>query len=549
MKMAKGTSISKFYKTFSGTDTIAFLMFPGIKPITIGSLTTVSYSMYRNKVPVINIGRTNINGITRGSRIYAGTMVFTLINKHWLRELQTHASYLQDYPTLKTDELPLFDIMIISANEYGNSCAMFIYGVDFTDEAQTVSVEDLFTENVFKFVAREISVFDEAKISAEDGKAGYYTVSTGILKNYYVDEQERQATAKLEREIKSLNRSLYYISNGMPMMGTDVAGVQQLLNMALKDTDLAITYKFDRPMDAAVREFQSIAGLIVNGVVDNTTYTKLLQYTKQGIDGEYVQIINKSGAYIYREPDTNSQITNVLPYLASVKIYDKVQENLNSFYQTEDGYLSTYDAYNYLDNRVDSFAYEQLQYGDTGPQVTILQNALEFLYENFKDYNPGVFDEKTEEYVKYFQQEHDLVVTGICDNYTWNILLNSIEAFYKDYVFDHKNHIFNHTEIKTTKEPGVYKIKENLDSLNQFQSTVTNPNTQQIKYSTIAVYDNEKTKTDSKTFTFSGSQTHSVDEFINMFKDDIQYQTPNDVYYIIYPYGSVPLKWHFVMEA
>ncbi len=104
--MSRGIPISKFYKSFSGTDSIAFLIFPGIIPIVIGSLTTISYSMYRNKVPVINIGRTNINGITRGSRIYAGTMVFTLINKHWLRELQDQADYLKDFPTLKTDELP-----------------------------------------------------------------------------------------------------------------------------------------------------------------------------------------------------------------------------------------------------------------------------------------------------------------------------------------------------------------------------------------------------------------------------------------------------------
>lgn len=173
--MDKGMSISRFYKSFSGTDTIAFLMFPGLKPIVIGSLTTISYSMYRNKVPVINIGRTNINGITRGSRIYAGTMVFTLINKHWLRELQDQAPYLQDYPTLKVDELPLFDIMIVSANEYGSSCSMFIYGVDFTDESQTLSVEDLFTENLFKFVAREISVFDENIITASDKNRRHYT--------------------------------------------------------------------------------------------------------------------------------------------------------------------------------------------------------------------------------------------------------------------------------------------------------------------------------------------------------------------------------------
>lgn len=540
--MDKGMSISKFYKSFSGTDTIAFLMFPGLKPIVIGSLTTISYSMYRNKVPVINIGRTNINGITRGSRIYAGTMVFTLINKHWLRELQDQAPYLQDYPTLKVDELPLFDVMIVSANEYGSSCSMFIYGVDFTDESQTLSVEDLFTENLFKFVAREVSVFDKNIITAsENNERTLYTVSTGVLKNFYVDEQERQAEAKdRQYEIRPLNRTLYLITNGSPMMGSDIAGVQQLLNMAL-ERDVPITYKFDRITDQAVRDFQATQGLIVDGVVDNGVYTKLLQYTKHGTDSQFVQVINKSGAYIYRNPDQNSAVTKTLAYLASVEVFSKVNNNLETFYQTQDGYISMCDVYNYLDNKADAYTFEQLRYADTGPQVTVLQNALSDLYPNFKDYESGTFDELTESYVRRFQQDNDLVDNGICDNYTWNILEAQTNTMYRYYVS-------NHADVQLTKEPGVYIITD-LDDLNQFENTITNNNPQQVKYSILSVYKNGNTKTDSKTLTFDGPQTHSVSEFDDMFKDDPQNLTPTDVYYIIYPYGSTPYKWHFKVKG
>ncbi len=135
-----GAQISKYYKSFSGTDTLAFIMMPGSTPVVIGSLTTVSYSMFRNKKPVINIGRTNINGVTRGARIFAGTMIFTLINQHWLNELQEQIAWLAEYEELKVDELPLFDIMIVSSNEYGNYASIYIYVIDFTDEAQTISV-------------------------------------------------------------------------------------------------------------------------------------------------------------------------------------------------------------------------------------------------------------------------------------------------------------------------------------------------------------------------------------------------------------------------
>ena len=550
--MSKNVSLSKFYKTFSGTDTIAFLMFPGISPIVIGSLTTVSYSMYRNKVPVINIGRTNINGITRGSRIYAGTMVFTLINKHWVRELQDRVPYLAEFTTIKTDELPLFDIMVVSANEYGSSCTMFIYGIDFTDEAQTLSIEDLFTENVFKFVAREIAVFDEVVITASGGKPQYYTINTGIINNYYVDEQARQTAGyKLTKEIRTLDRVLY-LNNNAPMIGNDVAGIQQLLNMIL-ETTVPITYKFDRITDKAVRDFQTTAGLIVNGIVDNSTYVKLLQYAKDGLEGEFVQIINKSGAYVYNAPDTSSSITKILPYLSSVQVLGKYTNNIETFYQTQDGYLSLYDTYNYLDKLTrptedsssyyiddsdGSYTYELLKYQDEGSQVTILQNALSEIYTNFQPRRPGYFDEETENYVRLFQNNNDLVETGIVDYYTWNVLLEEATRF--------KEYFRTNYSVQNTYDPGTYSISlNNLERLQDFKITVNTRNTQQIKYSVISIYKDGATKTDSKTLTFEGSQEHSPNEFVNMFIDDIQHQTPTDVYYIVYPYGSIPYKWHF----
>ena len=34
--------IHKYYKSFSGTDTLAFILMPGASPVCIGSLTTIS---------------------------------------------------------------------------------------------------------------------------------------------------------------------------------------------------------------------------------------------------------------------------------------------------------------------------------------------------------------------------------------------------------------------------------------------------------------------------------------------------------------------------
>lgn len=105
----------------------------------------------------------------------------------------------------------------------------------------------------------------------------------------------------------------------------------------------------------------------------------------------------------------------------------------------------------------------------------------------------------------------------------------------------------NYSNIETTKEPGVYNIKK-LDYLNDFVITITNTNPQQVKYSVLVVYEDGTTKTDSKILTFNGRQSHSVNEFENLFKDDPEHLKPKDVYYFVYPYGSTPYKWHFVVK-
>ena len=262
-----GNQISKYYQSFSGTDTLAFIMMPGSSPVVIGSLTTISYSMFRKKKP----GRTNINGVTRGSRIFAGTMIFTLINQHWLKELQEQLDWLKGFDELKVDELPLFDIMIVSANEYGNVVSMYIYGIDFTDEAQTISVEDLFTENTFSFVARDISNFKSFKRKTQavassgsrdkrnDFSQKLYVLNSSPIGLDDLAKLEKELTiSKLEQLHKdskkyTLTRNLYFSSSKL-MIGNDVAEIQTLLNQT-KLMSIPVNGVFDSVTDEAVRKY------------------------------------------------------------------------------------------------------------------------------------------------------------------------------------------------------------------------------------------------------------------------------------------------------
>ena len=156
--------------TFSGSDTLAFIILPKTPPILLGSLTTFSYSSYRAKKPVNVLGSIINRGVAKGSRILAGTFVFTIINQHWVNDLIDQVPWLKNScdGVVYSDELPLFDVMIISANEYGKHVSMRIQGINLTDEAGTLSVNDAYTENTFSFIAREIRTFNDKKTIGSD---------------------------------------------------------------------------------------------------------------------------------------------------------------------------------------------------------------------------------------------------------------------------------------------------------------------------------------------------------------------------------------------
>lgn len=540
-ELMSSVSLSKYYKSFSGTDTIAFLLFPGLSPITIGSLTTVSYSMYRVKQPVINIGRTNINGVTRGTRIYAGSMIFTLINKHWVRELQDKAPYLKDIPTLKTDELPLCDVMLVSANEYGSAVTMLIYGLEFTDEGQVISVEDLYTENTIKFIARDISLFDEFIVTT-GGKTSFAStiLNTSLTNNMFLENINALSNIKeTYLNVIPLNRVLFYIRDKNPLLkGEDVTHVQTLLNKYLIKP-INITNEYDYQTERAVKEFQSSNGLEVNGIVDNNTYTKLLEKTRENNSSEYMQVINTNGALVYEKPDESSTVVQILPYLSNIEVFGKVIDNLVTFYKTRNGYVALYDIYDYKNNNNTKTFQIINKKNYTSQQISIIHDILTKLYNAV--FTSNNYDDKIEGYIKHFQANNGLVQTGQVDYLTWQALLGADK--------DNKNkntYESNSSTISYTKDPGDYEIV--IENLDDYKVTISSNDDQQVKFTIISKYANGKTSTDSKTITNKNNNTYSLEDFNNMFNDSPKNGTPTDVYYYIYPYGYTCSKWHFKVK-
>ena len=146
---------SPFGETYSGTDMVVFFAFPGFRPIEIGTATTVSITTYREKKQIRTIGRIGARGFTKGPRTVSGKIIFTVIREHIVERLRREIPYLREHKTLLMDELPPFDILISFGNEYGNSAFLVINGVTTVDEQKTMSIEEMFTETIFTYLARD----------------------------------------------------------------------------------------------------------------------------------------------------------------------------------------------------------------------------------------------------------------------------------------------------------------------------------------------------------------------------------------------------------
>ena len=554
--------IHKYYKSFSGTDTLAFILMPGSSPVCIGSLTTISYSMFRNKKPVINIGRTNINGVTRGSRIFAGTMIFTLINQHWLRELQEELDWLGNFEELKVDELPLFDIMIVSANEYGSYVTMYIYGIDFTDEAQTISVEDLFTENTFSFVARDISTFKAGNMQRNKPIVSSVKLKNDnqILQKYFILDSSNtsiQEAAKLERDFTVsrlhnmakkekkhvLARDLY-LSTSKFLIGNDVSDVQEKINETKLFDPIPVNGIYDEKTKEAVCKLQSHAGFNITGIVDQKLYNYLYEFVgnKNGLRTGI--IINKNGSFVYKEMSLASDIVATKTYKQQVELIDIDASNEDGYFQKwykiPEGYVVEEDVYSYC-YKGSIIEFPTLQYEDKNAYVTLVQTALNNIYPESFVHFTGILDSVTESFIKKLQEENGLSATGIVDYSTWLLLQSSAGNISNTISSDNFKLTF-----KTP--PGEYNIDASniMSKLHSFDVEASCDNPINIKLSTVCIYDDSDTSTYTKMVTVKELTTLSLNDLIKAFMYNPKYgKIPRQIDYIIYPYNKTPYKWTF----
>lgn len=169
-------------ESFSGCDMIATINIPNTScHKTIGEIQTISYSIYMDKSPIRSIGNVNAKDYVIGQRTIAGSLVFSLFNKHFSQEIMEEInSEFRAGTAYLVDELPPFDLIISAANEYGYRSRCVIYGVRLLNEGQVMSINDIYTENTYQFMATDLEYFTDELSYAKNKNGRGYILSDNI---------------------------------------------------------------------------------------------------------------------------------------------------------------------------------------------------------------------------------------------------------------------------------------------------------------------------------------------------------------------------------
>lgn len=392
-----------FYKTFSGTDSLAFILLPECKPILLGSLTTISYSMYRDKKPVTLVGRTNVSGYTRGMRVIAGTMIFTLINQHLSKDLTEQVPYLAEHGKVKADELPLFDIMVISANEYGSATRMMIYGVDITDDAQVLSIQDLFTENTFNFVARDLDEFTAYKNTVvKSGRSKRTSINAVMPYDFNIDDYENSRRLLLSN-VK--NDELLTVQNELVKNG-----------LLYKTSGV-----YDNDTLKAIKNVQSRYGLSRTGVLDKTTFDVIT--SNRDDERKLVTVKSSNGAFVYQDKD-KAKVNGVAKHKDNYLAYDEGDFYKIDFFGNK-GYILKSDTENNIEYDIEylsppsNVAIDNRDYSKVG--MTILPKTDMDLKVSAVAY----YGDKKEAFSKYIpvsqNSKKEIKLSDFSDAYIYNV--------------------------------------------------------------------------------------------------------------------------------
>lgn len=130
-------------------------------------LQTLTVSSARSVHPVRRLGEVAPATYTRGARTIAGTMIFTtLFRDAFADAYQASAEDGEtDLENFFVDQIPRFNMLINAANEYGNMANSVLVGIHLTNFGTTLSIDDMYTESTYSYVARQWYPFVEDTVA------------------------------------------------------------------------------------------------------------------------------------------------------------------------------------------------------------------------------------------------------------------------------------------------------------------------------------------------------------------------------------------------
>lgn len=206
-------------ETFSGCDMVATILMPNTatgqkEPYVIGELQTISYSIHQDRQPVRSIGNINVKDYVMGPRTIAGSLVFAVFNKHFAKKIMNDINtHISPGYSFMIDELPPFDIVLSIANEYGMRSKIVIYGVRLINEGQVMSINDIYTENTYQFVATDLEYLNNENSYTSSDSSGRRiykiekdpntVINSGIKVPYVKAPYQDLVTKELRYKVKS----------------------------------------------------------------------------------------------------------------------------------------------------------------------------------------------------------------------------------------------------------------------------------------------------------------------------------------------------------
>lgn len=233
--------------SYSGTDCVVIAQV-NQDLIVLGNVLTCTYSIFREKSPVRTLGRSHAKAYTQGPRTIAGSMIFVVFDRHPLYEILKSLNYQDGAPqdrfsTPVADQIPPIDLILWFTNEYGHKSVLRLYGLEFLQEGQTHSINDLYTENTMQYVARDIDVLIDYKDIEGFRNLLYERQISGQVTDNHLTSMLAYK-AKIERQIQDIDNEILKITQERGKRGIVTLGITEALGaFRIGNNDLRREYE------------------------------------------------------------------------------------------------------------------------------------------------------------------------------------------------------------------------------------------------------------------------------------------------------------------